>query len=101
MYKCDDCGHIFEDGEEQIVRENHGECFGFPAYESYGACPMCGGTFEEVKPCKICGTFKLKKHSEYCNACIKDIQRRVDVFVEREFTAEEQELFRELYGEGE
>ena len=24
MYKCLDCGHIFDDGEQKIIGENHG-----------------------------------------------------------------------------
>ena len=35
MYICRKCNHIFEEGEEKTIRENQGECFGTPAYESF------------------------------------------------------------------
>lgn len=38
-YKCDDCGYIFEEGEEQYWTESHGE--------RWVGCPRCKGSFEE------------------------------------------------------
>lgn len=40
MHRCDDCDCIFDEPEE--VKENMGECFGFPSYEKYCICPACG-----------------------------------------------------------
>lgn len=41
MLKCNDCGARFE--YPKAVKEYRGECFGFPAYETVGYCPECGG----------------------------------------------------------
>ena len=100
MYKCDDCGHLFEDGGEKIMHENMGECHGAPAWEVYAVCPMCGGTFSIVEPCKVCGSYDVPKRENFCASCEKDIQRRVEAFLDREFSAEEKELFEKIYGNG-
>ena len=47
-YKCEKCGAVFE--ETNIIvnswREYHGECFGFPAFETVSEdhCPRCNST---------------------------------------------------------
>ena len=41
MFKCKDCGAIFEEPEE--IRDYRGEFWGFPAYETVSCCPCCGG----------------------------------------------------------
>ena len=45
MYRCDDCGLIFE--EPRTVRECMGECWGVAAYEEFDVCPRCGGDYGE------------------------------------------------------
>lgn len=40
QYKCEDCGLVTN--ELETYRENIGECFGFPAYETVYLCPHCG-----------------------------------------------------------
>ena len=47
MFKCFECGHLFELGEEKCYTEMHGE--------SYLACPICGGSYEETMTCNYCG----------------------------------------------
>ena len=78
MYKCLDCGHIFEDGEEKRYTENVGECFGFPAYQEFRSCPICGGDFEETVRCEICGEEHLSEelNGGVCDSCID--QKRKD-----------------------
>lgn len=72
MYKCLDCGHIFEKGEESVWIESRGECFGFQSYEKMQGCPLCGGDFQETKPCKICGSEHLEDelNENICDDCI-------------------------------
>lgn len=52
MFKCLDCGHLFEDGEQARYTESHGE--------SYDGCPLCGGAYEDTKPCTRCGSEHLE-----------------------------------------
>jgi hypothetical protein len=47
MYKCNDCENTFN--EPDSYRECIGEFWGFPAYEEFGSCPICGSDdYEEV-----------------------------------------------------
>lgn len=45
-FKCFECGHIFESGEELRIVEPYGE--------EYLACPICGGAYEEAIECNNC-----------------------------------------------
>ena len=54
MYKCCECGHLFEEGEQAVWYENQGECHGITAMEKFSGCPICKGDYEEVHQCKEC-----------------------------------------------
>jgi len=46
MYKCKDCGCVFDDPKRW--RESRGEFWGVSAYETMIGCPECySGDFEE------------------------------------------------------
>ena len=47
MYKCNDCGFMFDEKAEW--EEDRGECFGFPAKERMTGCPNCYGSDYEEK----------------------------------------------------
>ena len=74
MYKCTECGNLFEEGEQAIWYENQGECHGVIAMERFSGCPVCGGDYEEVHQCKKCGDW----HSEdelydgLCANCLRE-----------------------------
>ena len=73
MFKCADCGHIFEDGEQKIYAEHHpyGDT---TADEYFSVCPVCGGDYEEAKSCKCCGGAFLENEligGYYCFDCLK------------------------------
>ena len=74
MYKCIDCGHLFEEGEQAVWYENQGECHGRSAMERFEGCPVCRGDYEEVYQCKECGDW----HSEdelydgWCEKCLRE-----------------------------
>ena len=46
MYKCAECGFIFE--EPSTWTEDRGEWFGFPARETMSGCPKCHGGYDEI-----------------------------------------------------
>ena len=79
MYKCLDCGHIFEDGEEKRIREGE-ECHGFPCWREYAVCPLCEGAFEETVACEGCGSAKLPDEltDGYCDECAEDDEDKED-----------------------
>ena len=95
MFKCLECGNLFEEGEQARWVETHG--LDTPPYEEWSGCPICKGGYKEIKPCKICGSYDHDYDEEYCNACKKDVQKRFSTFIAEEFTEEERELLNELY----
>ena len=75
-YKCNDCGHIFEDGEFFIDRQYVGECWGTPAYRDFRLCPSCRGeNWEEAGHCAKCfGIFLDDELTEgLCSECLNEI----------------------------
>ena len=72
MYKCTECGYLFEEGEQAVWEERHG--LDSPPYEKWSGCPVCKGDYEEVHQCKKCGDW----HSEdelydgWCEKCLRE-----------------------------
>ena len=74
IFKCVDCGHIFEEGEERRWEEERGECGGILAYESMSGCPICEGNYEEAVRCEICGCLQFENEifGGVCERCIDE-----------------------------
>jgi hypothetical protein len=72
MFKCCECGHLFEDGEQAVWEERHG--FTSPPYEKWDGCPICRGGYEEVHQCKECGEWHTEDElwGGYCFDCLKE-----------------------------
>ena len=72
MYRCCECGNLFEDGEQAVWEETHG--LDSPPYEKHSGCPVCKGDYEEVHQCRDCGDW----HSEdelydgWCEKCLRE-----------------------------
>lgn len=57
MFKCPDCGHIFDIPHE--YEERHGFTHG--PFEKWSVCPACGQSgYEEAVECAICGELVCK-----------------------------------------
>jgi hypothetical protein len=71
-YKCLECGHIFEEGEEATWEEDRGEYWGTPCTETVCGCPLCKGDYEETTPCLICGSEHLHDEmtGDICESCL-------------------------------
>ena len=95
MYRCLECGILFEEGEQKTYRECVGECHGSPAYTVYSGCPICGGNYEEIEPCRICGGYNLKNEDDFCEECQKNVMERFNNLMKQNFTEEEIELLKE------
>lgn len=79
-FKCLDCGHIFEEGEQARWEEHHPYGMGYAA-ESFSGCPICNGDFEETKQCEICGGEFLEDELNggcVCNECIEEYRKDFD-----------------------
>ena len=86
--KCNECGTVFDMPDR--IRENMGECFGFPAYEDRDVCPYCQSEdIEESIACKVCG-----EESEYeiCEKCIKELSTDEKVLKYSDRESEEIEI---------
>ena len=72
MYRCCECGNLFEEGEQAVWEETHG--LDSPPYETMSGCPVCRGDYEQVYQCKKCGDW----HSEdalydgWCEKCLRE-----------------------------
>lgn len=74
-YRCLECGHIFEEGEQAVWEETHG--LDTPPYEKFSGCPICKGAYEETIPCKICGSEHLEEelHGCVCKECVEPYRK--------------------------
>ena len=81
MYKCLECGNLFEEGEEATWSENRGEFWGSPCSESVSGCPICKGEYEKTTKCKLCNSENLKDEltSGICDDCLEEYSTNIDV----------------------
>jgi hypothetical protein len=83
-YKCNCCGHFFEEGEQKKILERHG--LDYPPYEESSVCPVCNGDYEEMYKCESCGEFTLYEYNGYCGKCITemiDYENALDYLIEK------------------
>lgn len=73
-YKCLECGHIFEDGEQEEWEETHG--LETPPYEKMSGCPLCKGSYEETVHCSVCGGNFLDEEltGGVCEDCVEEMK---------------------------
>ena len=71
MYRCCECGNLFEEGEQAVWEETHG--LDSPPYEKWSGCPVCKGDYEEVHQCKECGDWHTddELYDGWCEKCLR------------------------------
>lgn len=97
MFKCLDCGHLFEDGEQAKWEEDRGEYWGTRCTETMSGCPICKSDYIEVKPCKVCGSYEHDTDEEICVECRNSLIKRFQTVLHHEFFEEEIALLNEIY----
>ena len=72
MYKCTECSHLFEEGEQATWEETHG--LDSPPYEKWSGCPVCKGDYEEVHQCEECGSWNTddELYDGLCEKCLRE-----------------------------
>ena len=72
MYRCCECGNLFEEGEQAVWEERHG--LDSAPYEKWDGCPVCKGDYEEVYQCKKCGDWHSKDelYDGWCETCLRE-----------------------------
>ena len=69
MYKCIECGTVFE--EPKTWKEGRGEFWGMPCTETMSGCPKCREGYEEAVQCKRCDewVFEDELTDGLCECC--------------------------------
>ena len=72
MYRCESCGHLFEEGEQAVLEEKHG--LDTPPYEQWSGCPLCHDDYEEVHQCNECGDWHTddELYDGWCEKCLRE-----------------------------
>lgn len=80
MYKCLDCGLIFE--KPKIYCEDFSPSCSFEGGKfiaEYSGCPRCEGAFKEADCCSNCGNIdilkKYKNEGFWCENCIEEKEK--------------------------
>ena len=68
MYKCDECGNIFEE-PARWQEERSGDGW---AWEDTGGSPCCKSGYYEVDECECCGVNYTD--DDYCDECLRDFE---------------------------
>ena len=70
MFRCCECGNLFEEGEQAVWHENYGAEIGG---EMFDGCPVCKGGYEEVHQCKECGDWHTEDelYDGWCEDCLR------------------------------
>ena len=73
-YKCLECGHIFEEGEQAEWEETHG--LETPPYKKMSGCPICKGNYDETCRCSVCKGEFLEEEMTFgiCEECLENIK---------------------------
>ena len=76
-YRCLNCGHIFEEGEQARWIESRGEFWGTPCSEEMSGCPLCKGDYEKTVKCAVCGSEHLEDElfGGVCGECIDEYRK--------------------------
>lgn len=67
LYKCYECGHIFEEGEQKYSGDGWND-------PKIAVCPVCGNAFGEAKICPRCGGQFLEDEltEGFCENCVNE-----------------------------
>jgi hypothetical protein len=86
MFKCKECGNLFEEGEQKKWKEPHGE--------ELSGCPICFSAYVEVKQCALCGEYSENK---FCDDCKAYYKKDFKALMDKTYDNNERELINELF----
>ena len=77
MYKCKECGAIFEYPAEVVDKVPYGS--GSADWVSY-ACPECGDdSFDDIDPCACCGEYEETNDFGLCKNCANELKEKLEI----------------------
>jgi hypothetical protein len=77
MKICLDCRHVFSEDEIAYWREQRGEYWGMPCYETVCGCPICHGEFDDAIECVNCGEYFAEyelNDGDICDECAEELE---------------------------
>lgn len=96
MFKCNDCGHLFEEGDEKIWESVIGEYGGADVYIKNSGCPVCRGDYEEITPCEKCGSYHgIEPGEKFCKTCANELIKTFRVYMLTNYTENERKFLEE------
>ena len=87
MYKCSECGHIFEKEKLSSWIEPYGE--------ELSGCPKCISAVDEVCECKLCGSYSCENENDYCDECRQKTIKTFNKLMEEFFDDDEIEILKD------
>ena len=74
MLVCLECGHVFDEDDAAVWKEDRGEYWGAPCFETISGCPRCKGAYTETHRCHCCGEWINGDYikidgDRYCENC--------------------------------
>lgn len=100
MYKCKDCGALFDSPKLEMSRV--ADYWGFPASEPWGVCPECGsGEFDIANQCPMCGEYYTVNRRNCCNQCLTTISEAFQDTINelaKDWSCNTDEIKEALYG---
>lgn len=96
MYRCNDCEAEFLEPKTTYDTVPYGSRE--VACPGVSCCPFCGGDFEEVQICELCGeSYTDSKHDGICDSCIDKIVNRFSELLNKNFTPFEISVLNSAY----
>ena len=80
MFICLECGFVFDEDDVATWKEDRGEYWGTPCYESVSGCPRCQGDYMKTYQCNCCENYidgnyiKTSDGFRYCADCITHME---------------------------
>jgi rubredoxin len=94
MYKCLDCGHIFDEPKQYSEDRTPGGAFdGGSFIEHYTGCPFCGGSFTTAMKCQGCDEYiSIEDDYPFCTDCINNILSKFATIMQENFREDEYDV---------
>jgi len=95
MYKCCDCGLVFDNPKE--YSEDRTPYGGYPEpgfTEHFAGCPSCEGAFDEAMLCARCEDTYISTESSYpfCDHCMSQLMNEYKKLIADNFREDEYDM---------
>lgn len=80
MYKCNECGKVFDRDEVVEIHDDPSPAgVSLPSgHYTFYECPYCGsGDFDDAVECEVCGDYIVDDGETICEDCISKIRNDI------------------------